>query len=420
MRAVEGRAGHPDVVTGARPSVPALLGETLAVQALGTLAVLIIPALAPTVARTLDVPTSTIGYQVALEYLAAVLASLFAGGAVAAFGPCRTGQIAMLLTAAGCAVASVPHLLTVIAGSLLIGSAYGLINPAASELLIRHSPPNRRNFIFSLKQTGVPLGGAAAGLLGPRLALALDWNAVLWIAAAACVVLAALSQRGRATLDRHRAGSTKPVLESFRALGTVLGTPALRWLALSSFCFSLVQLCSVTFLVALLVEDLGFDLVSAGTILAAVQISGAIGRVTWGLVADAVRDGLGVLLGLGLLMAMASAVIVAFVPGWPRSLAVLTFVILGFSAVAWNGLYLSEVARLSPAREVSATTGAAMFFTFTGVVVGPALFSAVHDVLGNYTPSYGLLVGFALAGTMMIGAVRFRRASRDAVRPKLS
>jgi predicted MFS family arabinose efflux permease len=410
MRAAEGRAGHPELSAKTYPSMPALLGETLAVQGLGTLAVLIIPALAPTVARAVDVPTSTIGYQVALEYFAAVLASLFAGAVVAAFGPCRTGQIAMLLTASGCLVASIAHLATIVAGSLMIGCAYGLINPAASELLSRHGPPHRRNFIFSLKQTGVPLGGAAAGLLGPRIALTMGWSAVLWIAAAACLLLAAVSQRGRAVLDRHRTRSGNAALESFQALKTVLQNPPLRSLALSSFCFSLVQLCSVTFLVALLVEDLGFDLVSAGTILAAVQVCGAAGRVFWGLVADAIRDGLGVLVGLGLVMAAASAVIVLFVPDWPRPLAVLTFVVLGLSAVSWNGLYLSEVARLSPSREVGATTGASMFFTFTGVVLGPALFSAVHQALGNYVRTYALLVGVALIGTMMVAGVRFKRA----------
>ena len=409
MRAAEGRAQRPEVAASGHPSVVALVAETLAVQGLGTLAVVILPAVAPTVARDLGVPTSAIGYQVAIEYLAAVLASLLAGAAVATFGPCRTGQISMLLTAGGCVVASISLLPAVVAGSVFIGSGYGLINPASSELLIRHGPPNRRNFIFSLKQTGVPLGGVAAGLLGPRVALTLGWSAALWMTAAACLLLAALSQRGRAELDRDRAGSRKVVLEAFRALGMVIRTPALRALALSSFCFSLVQLCTVTFLVALLVEDLRFDLVSAGMVLASVQVAGAVGRILWGLVADAVRDGLGVLLGLGLLMAAASAAIAEFAAGGPRALTVSIFALLGLSAASWNGLYLSEVARQSPAREVGATTGAAMFFTFTGVVFGPALFSAVHGAVGSYVRSYGLLVGVALAGAMMVAALRFKR-----------
>jgi hypothetical protein len=89
---------------------------------------------------------------------------------------------------------------------------------------------------------------------------------------------------------------------------------------------------------------------------------------------------------------------------------VTTFLTLGLSAVGWNGLYLSEVARLSPSEEVGATTGAAMFFTFTGVVVGPALFSIVHDAVGSYIRTYALLVAVSLAGAVMVGSVRLRWA----------
>jgi len=273
-------------------SLPALLAETFSVQALGTMAVLTIPALAPAVAQTLGVSTVQVGYQVAVIYIAAMLGSLSAGACVATFGPSRTGQIAMLLDVAGCLVASLATIPAIVAGSLLIGCAYGLINPAASELLNRYSPPNRRNLIFSIKQTGVPAGGMAAGLVGPTLALAAGWHAVLWAVAAACVLVAVAAQPGRAALDVRPGGAGRGTGFSLDALRGVFASAQLRWLALSSFCFSAVQLCVVAFLVALLVEDLGFDLVAAGAMLAVVQVAGAGGRVLWGLVADLLRDGL--------------------------------------------------------------------------------------------------------------------------------
>lgn len=389
-------------------SLPALLAETTAVQALGTMAVLAIPALAPAVAADLNVPASQIGYQVGLVYLAAMMGSLIAGALVGAAGPCRTGQVAMALDAAGCLLAGIPHPATVMLGSVVIGCAYGLINPAASELLIRHSPPERRNLIFSVKQTGVPLGGMAAGLIGPSVALALGWSAVLWFAAAACLVVAAASQPGRARLDGHRAPAGRLAF-SLDAVRTVARSGSLRWLALASVCFSAVQLCVVAFLVALLVEDLGFDLVSAGAVLAAVQVSGAVGRVFWGVVADRLRDGSAVLFGLAATMAVASGVVALFLAALPISWAVALFLLLGLSAVGWNGVYLSEIARLSPPQAVGATTGAAMFFTFTGVVFGPAIFSMLHDVLGSYVRSYGFLAGISIAAAVMVLAVRSRR-----------
>jgi predicted MFS family arabinose efflux permease len=374
------------------------------------MAVLTIPALAPAVAKTLEVSTSQVGYQVGVVYLAAMCGSLSASAVVTAVGPSRTGQMAMLLDAAGCVLASFATIPAVIAGSLLIGLAYGAINPAASELLSRYSRPNRRNLIFSIKQTGVPAGGMAAGLVGPTLALAAGWQAVLWAAAAACVLVAVAAQPGRARLDAHRGGGAKRAGFSLDALRTVAGSRTLRWLVLASFCFSAVQLCLIAFLVALLVENLGFDLVAAGAILALVQVAGAAGRVLWGFVADLLRDGLAVLLGLALVMVVAAAVVVV-APGLPLAVILAAFLVLGLTAVGWNGVYLSEVARLSPAQGVSATTGAAMFVTFTGVVFGPALFSALHGPLRTYTAAYVLLVAISLAAALMIAAIRFRRAA---------
>jgi predicted MFS family arabinose efflux permease len=391
-------------------SLPALLAETFSVQALGTMAVLTIPALAPAVAQTLGVSTVQVGYQVAVIYIAAMLGSLSAGACVATFGPSRTGQIAMLLDAGGCLVASLATIPAIVAGSLLIGCAYGLINPAASELLNRYSPPNRRNLIFSIKQTGVPAGGMAAGLVGPTLALAAGWHAVLWAVAAACVLVAVAAQPGRAALDVRRGGAGMDTGFSLGALRGVFASAQLRWLALSSFCFSAVQLCVVAFLVALLVEDLGFDLVAAGAMLAVVQVAGAGGRVLWGFVADLLRDGLAVLLALAVVMTVAAAVVV-LAPTIPLGVTLGAFVVLGLTAVAWNGVYLSEVARLSPAQGVSATTGAAMFVTFTGVLFGPTLFSALHGPLRTYTAAYALLVAISLAAAVMIAAIRFRRSA---------
>lgn len=398
-----------DISASGTVRLPALLAETTAVQALGTMAVLTIPALAPAVAAALNVPTSQVGYQISAVYFAGMLVSLVAGTLVARFGPWRSGQIAMLMNAAGCLLASVPNVLALLAGSLVIGAGYGLINPAASELLVRHTPPERRNLIFSIKQTGVPLGGMAAGLLGPSIALAFGWQVVLWGVAGACILAAGFSQVGRAGWDMHRGSSGRQSFFSLRALKAVLESRSLRWLAMSSFCFSAVQLCVIAFLVALLVEDLGFDLVAAGVVLAAVQASGAVGRMLWGVVADRVRDGMGVLLGLACTMTVGCALLATFDSRWPGYLAVASLIALGLSAVGWNGIYLSEIARLSRPNAISATTGAAMFFTFTGVVFGPAIFSMFHDVLGSYLRSYGFLACISLAGALMVLAARSHR-----------
>lgn len=395
-------------------SLTAILIETVSVQALGTMSVLIVPALAPAVAASLDVPTLFIGYQITVVYLAAMSASLFAGALVAHHGGCRIGQVAMLLDAIGCLLVSIPSMASMIVGSLIIGTAYGLIIPASSELLIRHAPPHRRSLIFSIKQAGVPVGGIAAGIIGPWLALRFGWHAALWGVSAACLVVMIGAQRSRRELDRPETRRRVPMALPWASLRLVFGNLPLRWLALSSFCFSAVQLSVVAFLVALLVEEKGINLATAGLVLAAVQLSGAIGRVLWGAFADAFDIGLSVLVGLALAM-MAASMLVAFADGLPIAVLVGVFLVLGLTANSWNGVYLSEVARLSPAHAVGATTGAAMFFTFTGVAVGPSLFSQLHGVFGSYQSTYALIAAFsALAACLVLLVKRILAARSDA------
>ncbi len=384
-----------------RPKLAGLLAETTAIQAVGTMAVLVVPTIAPKIAEMIGIPAGQVGFQISLLYLAAMFGSLSAGTWVARLGPCRTGQTAMLLTAMGCMLLAAGNLATLLAGSLVIGAAYGIINPASSDLLMRHVPAARRNLFFSIKQTGVPLGGMIIGLVAPVTALRLGWSAPLWIVAAAAA-LALLSQPHRAIWDAHRDLSAKLSGLSLTGFRTVAKNPALLRLASASLCFAAIQLCLLAFLVVLLVEELGFDLVTAGAILAAVQVVGALGRVLWGMLADRVGSGLAVLLGLALLMAAASAAVIGLSRAWPAFLVIAVFQVLGISAVGWNGVFLSEVAWLSPPRAIGSTTGAAMFVTFMGVVAGPPLFSGLHALLGSYAWSYALLVAFALFAAWLI------------------
>ena len=65
--------------------------------------------------------------------------------------------------------------------------------------------------------------------------------------------------------------------------------------------------------------------------------------------------------------------------------------------MSWHGVLLAEVARLSPAGRIGATTGAVLAFGDAGALVLPLLFSAALTLTGSYAP--GFLIGgvFTLA-----------------------
>jgi nitrate/nitrite transporter NarK len=192
-------------------------------------------------------------------------------------------------------------------------------------------------------------------------------------------------------------------------LRLVLSDPALRRLALASCAYSGMQVTFTAFLVTYLHDGLGMPLVLAGAVLSAAQACGVGGRVLWGIVADRFVPPHRVLGGLGLGMTASALVTAAFTPAWPLAAIVAVCMVYGGTAVAWNGVFLAQVARLSPPGKAGEVTGGSTFLTFGGVVVLPAAFSAVTSASGSY------VFGFAAAAALtLVSSIACFRAGGDA------
>jgi MFS family permease len=148
--------------------------------------------------------------------------------------------------------------------------------------------------------------------------------------------------------------------------------------------YSAVQISFLTYLVSYLKLELGYSLVAAGVVFSVAQISGALGRVLWGVVADHLFRPRSVLAALGLVMILCGAVLASVTSAWPAAAVIAVCAIYGATAVGWNGVFLAEVARLAPEGRVAFLTGGTQFFTFAGVLVGPPLFGAIASLAGSY------------------------------------
>ncbi|MSP79923.1 MAG: MFS transporter [Rhodospirillales bacterium] len=396
---VEEHRIDPPPYTETRPaaSVAGVIVATTLVQAFVSWAAVVLPSIAPAFAQAFTLSPALIGFQVSLVYGGAILTSAFAGGMVRRYGACRTSQIALVLSAAGCALIALPTLIVLPLASLSIGFGYGLTNPAAAHLIARLGAARHRNILFSAKQTGVPLGGVIAGMLAPPAAVAFGWQAAPLMAAAACVVLGLALQSVRARWDLDRDRSAPIADRPFAGVTLVWGDTILRRIALMSFCYSLAQVCLTTFLVTLLVEEAGFALVAAGFALALVQAASVGGRLFWGWAADRIGHGLALLTALGLMTAVCSLAVAGLTQVLGAGLLVALFVVFGFAAVGWNGVYLAEVARLAGAKAGEAT-GGSLVITFAGVLVGPALFSLIVAGIGGYAAAFAAVAAVALIG----------------------
>jgi len=87
--------------------------------------------------------------------------------------------------------------------------------------------------------------------------------------------------------------------------------------------------------------------------------------------------------------------------------------VFGLSAVGWNGVFMAEIARLAPEGRIGSATGGALVPVFVGVMIGPVLFTGIHEVLGLYTMSFaaiGTLTAIGILPLIVIGRTAGRGA----------
>src|SRR6266849_1276908 len=131
----------------------------LAIQVMISLSVLSLSVMMPVVAADLLIDPKLVGVFTAIIYGVAAVNALAAAAA------------------------------TVIA-VIFIGAAQGPINPASAHVLAQRVPREWFGTVFSLKQTGVPIGFALAGLIFPFLLELVGWRGASLVAAAAAVLAA--------------------------------------------------------------------------------------------------------------------------------------------------------------------------------------------------------------------------------------
>jgi predicted MFS family arabinose efflux permease len=377
---------------------------TTLVQAFSSAAMLLVPTLAPQLARSLDIPVALAGLQMSALYGVAMLVSAQAGAWVQGHGGCRISQYAMLLVVLGCLTIAGSSPLLLLLGTAALGFSYGLTNPAAAHLLTRFTTPARRNLVFSIKQTGVPLGGMIAGVCAPPVAYWLGWQAA-FVGLALMAGLLALGLQGwRSAWDDDRRPGRRA--RRFSSLYVLRHSRPTLWLGLMGCFLAAGQLSLLTYLVVFMVEELSIALVAAGLVMSAVHLSGVCGRIAWGAVADRVGSSIAVLSALALSMAglfIATALIDA---DWPRWLVVAIFCALGATAVGWNGVYLAAVAQRNPPDAVSDATGAVLALTYLGVLMGPSLFALVLSASGSFGLSFLLPAFFAALALVCLALCR--------------
>ncbi|MCZ6861463.1 MAG: MFS transporter [Alphaproteobacteria bacterium] len=373
-----------------------LLGIGLTSQAVIALIAFTTPVMAVAAAPSFGLAAVRVGYFMTMVYFTAMFSAAAGGGLIARFGAIRTTQLCLILCVCGLLLTLAASVPLALFGALLIGAGYGPVTPASSHLLAPVTSAERRPLVFSLKQTSVPVGGALAGLIVPYIIGVESWQAAVILIAGIGTVTALAAQPFRIRCDAYRDRHAPLRLEIVPAVRGVLAQRLLQRLCVMSLAFAAVQLCFGAYFVTFLVERHGVALAAAGLAFTVGQIAGIVFRVIWGAVAGRAIAARWLLVGLAVAMAGACVATLALSAAWPLGAIAGVAALFGASAVAWNGLFLAEIVRVTSVAKTGAATGGALFFTFGGMTLGPALFGVLLGVGVDYGVAFSIVGGLAL------------------------
>ena len=371
-------------------------------QACATLGRATLPVIAPVAMTDLGVSPALLGIFVGMASLAGMATTLGCGSFILRHGALRMTQAGMVIMAVGLTGCASGSLIVLGLSAILIGVGSAISTPASSHLLARYATPAQAPMVFSIKQTGVPVGLMAAGFVAPVLVGTLGWQQALLIVALLCVTIPLLLQPIRTRFDADRQPSQPFALTDVRdTLMMVLREPQLRAMAAAAFSFVGLQSVFSAFLVIFLVEGLGYSLTSGGQIFSFAMGMAIPVRIGWGWVAGGSASPRRMLGGFGIVMAVASAGMALVTPEWPVVAVIALAVVLSVTALSWHGVLLAEVARLAPPGRVGATTGGVLSFGDAAAMLMPLIFSATIAITGGYRS------GFVVAAVPPLAAAAF-------------
>lgn len=390
------------------------LAAVILLQVAAAFLLQLLPVMAPLLAARFDWPASAIGYLMAGTMTCAIFCLSASSPLVRGLGPVRAVQAAMLVGAAGAALLWLPLAAAPLAACVLIGFAYGPATPAGGEVLQRFAPPRHRSLVFSIKQAGVPAGGAAAGFLLPAVAARGGLEAAVALAVALPLAIVLLAQRFRRQADSERERGTRWRLSLFlTARNLSLPLRALRsgrklvTLSCVGCGLAFSQGALNAFLVTYLVAALGLDLPAAGLVFGLMQGGGIAGRLTFGWLADRLGSGIPVIRLAAVASILVMLALAAAGPQWPLwVLAGLGF-LAGCSVAGWNGVHLAEVALRAPAGQVAEASAGAAILAFVGILGGPALLATVLAVTGDFAT--GLMALAVVPGAALLASLLLLR-----------
>jgi muconate cycloisomerase len=390
-----------------------LIGALL-VQVTISIVTLGLPALAPFAMRDLNLSTAEVGLFATVLNVGTMVALLPAGWAVDVLGERRVLVVGGIATGVVGALASVmPGLVLLLPVLIVVGLAAATPTPAGSTAIMSAFALKDRGFVISVRQTGVPVGGALAALILPPLAIAFGWRHALLVAAALAVAGAAIAWL---LVRRVPARRNSTIREPRGSMGAVISRDT-TLAGLASVSLTSGQYILSSYIALYLLQDFHVPLSVGSLFLVTLNLGGLLGRLLWGTVSD---RGYGqrrkrTLIVVSLIGSAGFLVLAAMPATAPKAILLVLVLALGATVIGWNGVWVTLLSEIAPPDKRGRTVAFGLTLAQVGIFTGPFLFGLLTESSHSYRLSLAVVAGTLLLPGVLLQGVREEPRARPAI-----
>lgn len=365
------------------------LGATFTQQTFATIGKIVVPVIAGVAFPAMGVDAGNVGVFTGFYSLCQVIIVLFCGNLVRRYGGLRMTQIGLFSILIGMTAAASGQLWAFAITAILVSFGVSVSTPASSQILARYSPPKYQPLIFSAKQTAVPVGFMAAGILVPFLEGLYGWQGAFIGIGLMCFGFAFILEPTRRELDQDKDPAYPLSPRNIKGdIALTMRTPGLRLMVFIQGAFVGLQTVYTTYFVLFFMERMDYSLAAAGAMFSTATLIGLPSRMLWGYVASRWLSPYQVMSLLGFVMTGAFVLTAFNSPAWPAWALLVVAVTVICTAAGWQGVALSEVARQAPPGKVGNMTATVISLSCISQIILPPIFAVILLYTGSYTVAF--------------------------------
>lgn len=293
--------------------------------------------------------------------------------------------------------ASTDNYISVLVCLLIVGGFYSSAQPGGAKSVASWFPQSQRGFAMGIRQAGLPLGGALAGIILPLVAITYGIKGAFLTGALVSFlggfIFIIFYRSPSETINILPKNEVKiSFYQTLRSRLAMLSEPHMRNIILSGISLVIVQYVLTIFITIYFHKTYSLSLEKSAYLFFVSQAVGALGRIILAAWSDRSRKGrffpvlfcmISLIFGFSILILdiSDSMIYLTILAGW-----------LGFFGLGWYGPWVAYIVDSSPQESVGFSLGLAMSVNQIAIIISPPFFGLIQDLTNTYLITWVLVI----------------------------